>query len=72
MILYNQTMQNVAIASKFNRGKYLAQSIAWQDECLQWAQESITKGYLDLAKDLLTMWKKERKVYKLALSWQDV
>lgn len=72
LFLYNASIDTVVRMDKFTRGTVLAKSMKSQRQTLQLAHKAIKAGALSCAKHYLTMWKKERKAYKIALSWQSI
>ena len=70
LFLHNATIVSVASMNKFSRGMALAKSLKKQRQALKLAHKAIKAGAVSCAKQHLDLWKKERKAYKLALSWQ--
>tara|TARA_R110000744_G_C19371770_1_gene563258 strand:+ start:85015 stop:85233 length:219 start_codon:yes stop_codon:yes gene_type:complete len=71
MQLHKQSMQDLALQSKFNRGGLLASSLSYQRELLSLAREHLKNKRPVFASLILESWKKERKVFKLVLSYQN-
>lgn len=72
LYLYNMPIAVVARTDKFTRGRLLAQSLRLQKSMLNAVKMSILYGKIRMAKIQMEAWKKERKAYKIALSWQSV
>lgn len=70
--VHNASIVTVARMDKFTRGMALAASLRNQRQALALAKRAISAGALKCAKHYMAMWAKERKAYKLALSWQSL
>lgn len=70
LFLYHMPIVIVARTDKFSRGMLLAQSLKYQLGMIKAARESMAAGKIRLAAEYLKEWNRERKAYKLALSWQ--
>lgn len=72
LFLHTQPIVTVARLGKFERGTVLAKSLKFQRNLLKAARHALREGKVALAKKFLKVWTRERKAFKIALSWQSI